>query len=186
MATTAVSQERTEPAIVVGSAVGYLDYKAARGRPSIKTEVMVDELLFRVSGGEPLRQICRDDHMPAFQTVYEWLADDEAFSGRFARAREIGTHATADDCVEISDRGDMRERDRHVRIDTRLKLIEKWNRKDYGQKQDVNHSGTISLEAWVLEAAPPQQIEKARLIDQSPAIEHRPGPIETGTSSESD
>ena len=47
-----------------------------------------DEIVRRLSDGEPLRSICRDNHMPGWQRVYEWMAADSDFAGRIARGRE--------------------------------------------------------------------------------------------------
>ncbi|HXD37446.1 MAG TPA: hypothetical protein VN624_12375, partial [Rhodanobacter sp.] len=38
---------------------------------------------------------------------------------------------------------------RKLRIDTRLKLLAKWDPKRYGDKQQLEHSGTLSLENLV-------------------------------------
>lgn len=163
--TSEPARDRRGSLIVVGSVVPTSDYRSMAGRPTLRSEDIVSEMIFRLSEGETLRRICRDDHMPAFVTVMAWQRADEDFKTSLAYAREDHTHAIAEDCEEISDRGDMDPRDRQVRIDTRLKLIEKWNRKDYGQKQDISHSGTISLEAWVIEATPAPKLEQARVIE---------------------
>lgn len=62
-----------------------------------------DEIVRRLSDGEPLRSICRDNHMPGWQRVYEWMAADSDFAGRIARARELGADAIAEQCLDIAD-----------------------------------------------------------------------------------
>ncbi len=120
------------------------------GRPSIRTAAIVDEILLRISEGEPLRAICRDESMPHWNTVYNWLESDPELSVRFARARERGEDAIAQECLDIADtplegvetevsddgktkekRGDMLGH-RKLQIETRLKLLAKWNPKKYG------------------------------------------------------
>jgi ribosomal protein S6E (S10) len=109
--------------------------------------------------GIPLAETCRLDGMPARRTVYDWLADDEAFAARFARAREIGFDAIAEQCLEIADDrsqdvkivgGEDNEREAFnsefaarskIRIETRLKLLAKWDPKRYGERQQVEHTG---------------------------------------------
>jgi len=50
----------------------------------------------------------------------------------------------AGDCITIADTpGDPS--DKRVRIDTRLRLIGMWNRKDYGAKQEVEHKGGVTV-----------------------------------------
>lgn len=126
-----------------------------KGRPTKFTEKIANEICNRLSEGEPLRQICRDDHMPAWRTVYGWINADKSFSARFARAREIGFDFIAEEALEIADtpmegvreetstdghkviREDMLGH-RRLRIDTRLKLLAKWSPKKYGEKTSVN------------------------------------------------
>jgi hypothetical protein len=77
--------------------------KKKTGRPSKYTPELAAEICERLSNGEPLRQICRDDHMPAWQKIYEWMARDEALSGAIARAREQGFEAIAEEALIIAD-----------------------------------------------------------------------------------
>lgn len=104
------------------------------GRPSIKTPEVIAEICERLSNGEPLARICDDKHMPAFVTVWRWEEDDEDFRKLSQRARAHGTHFMADDCIRIADSDEIEPQDKRVRIDTRLRLIGKWNAKVYGDK----------------------------------------------------
>lgn len=131
--------------------------KPKRGRPTICTIAVMDEIIHRIGTGEPLRQICRDEHMPSFGAVYDWLETDKDFSSRFARAREKGEEAIAQECLDIADnaKNDWMEANgqdsvayrlngEHVqrsklRIETRLKLLAKWNPRKWGEKVDLNH-----------------------------------------------
>jgi hypothetical protein len=132
------------------------------GRPSKYTPELVAEICQRISTGEPLRQICRDEHMPHWTQVYEWLSRDEGLSLQVARAREAGYDAMAEEALEISntprlgvkrvlnsgagedeDSVTVTEEDmlghRKLQIETRLKLLACWNPKKYGNK--VQHAG---------------------------------------------
>ncbi len=127
------------------------------GRPSLYTPALIEEIFQRIANGEPLRQICRDEHMPHWNTVYDWLERDKSLSGRFARARERGEEAIAAECLDIADsakndwmeahgqddagyklNGEHIQRSK-LRIETRLKLLAKWNPKKWGEKVDLNH-----------------------------------------------
>lgn len=121
------------------------------GRPSKYTPELAAEICERLSDGEPLRQICRDDHMPAWTAIYAWAAKDKELSERIAQAREQGYDAIAEDLLQIADtpligetetssnngltvtRQDMLGH-RKLQIETRLKLLAKWNPKKYGDK----------------------------------------------------
>ena len=124
-----------------------------RGRPSTYTKDVADEICERLSNGEPLAQICRDEDMPAYRTVYDWQDNHPDFSANIARARTDGYEVLAADCLNISDENgrDMRFTEKgavvidndviqraKLRIDTRLKLLSKWDPKRYGEKLDVN------------------------------------------------
>jgi hypothetical protein len=122
------------------------------GRPSKYTPELAAEICERLSDGEPLRQICRDDHMPAWTAIYAWAAQDKNLSERIAQAREQGYDAIAEDLLAIADTPLMGETEtssangltitrqdmlghRKLQIETRLKLLAKWNPKKYGDRQ---------------------------------------------------
>lgn len=123
-----------------------------------RTPELEKEIIDRLSQGEPLAAICRDDHMPSDRTVRRWQEEDEDFAAAIARAREDGFDAIAAGCLEIADDGtnDYMEKKRqdgtsvavfdaeHVqrsklRIWTRLQLLAKWDPKRYGEK--IQHAG---------------------------------------------
>ena len=119
------------------------------GRPTLYTSDLVDRICERLSVGEPLAQICRDKGMPGLSTVYDWQSADKDISGRFARAREAGFDQIAQDALDIADDGsrdykpseDGRELPDHdhiqrskLRVETRLKLLAKWDPKRYGER----------------------------------------------------
>lgn len=133
------------------------EVKRPRGRPSKFTPEIAAEICSRIAKGEPLRQICRDEHIPEWRTVYDWQDRDKEFYARIAHARELGEEAIAQECMEIADsaKNDWMEthgqddvgyklNGEHVqrsklRIETRLKLLAKWNPRKWGEKVDLNH-----------------------------------------------
>lgn len=132
------------------------------GRPSTLTQAIADEICERISDGEPLRAICRDDHMPAWRTVYDWISADTDFSARIARARELGFDAIAEEALSIADTPtigqtsvskatglEVTEADmlghRRLQVETRLKLLAKWAPKKYGDKQEIDLNVTDAL-----------------------------------------
>ena len=118
------------------------------GRPSKYTPEIAAEICERLSKGEPLTQICRDDHMPADSTVREWSKDDATLSGDIARARINGFDAIAVQCLEIAEERPERTaagsidsgsvQHAKLRIETRLKLLAKWDPKRYGEKLELS------------------------------------------------
>lgn len=104
------------------------------GRPSSYTQDIADQICERLSRGEPLARICDNDDMPGYSTVRQWEALKPEFMALSARAKQDGTHWLADDCLRISDDCTLDPADKRIRIDTRLRLIGKWNSRVYGDK----------------------------------------------------
>lgn len=141
------------------------------GRPTLFNEELLDEIVERLAGGEPMAQICRDPGMPTARTVRNWMEQrgDHVFAA-IAGAREDGEDWLAAECLliantpqpgviekqELDKKGKLvvterRTEDmlghRKLQIETRLKLLAKWNPKKYGDK--IEHSGAITLESLV-------------------------------------
>jgi hypothetical protein len=134
------------------------------GKPDRKPDVSMSEALFlsiclEVASGTPLREICRRPDMPSKSGFYTFLEDEGADAdtragriARYARARKLGFDDIAEEALEIADdgRNDWIERTdpenpgwdyngEHVqrsklRVDTRLKLLAKWDPKRYGER----------------------------------------------------
>jgi len=135
--------------------------KKKTGRPTKYAIEIAHEICERLSDGESLREICRSDNMPAWRTVYDWIYKDDALgadgaglSAAIAHARDIGYDAIAEDLLRIADTPLMGEEEtssangltvtrrdmlghRKLQIETRLKLLAKWNPKKYGDRQIV-------------------------------------------------
>jgi len=126
------------------------------GRPSTFTQEIAEEIVERLSKGEPLAAICRDEHMPTDRTVRNWREADPVFASAIAGARETGFDVIALECLEIADET---SRDTKVtkdgvevcdsewisrsklRVETRLKLLAKWDPKRYGDKVALTGGG---------------------------------------------
>lgn len=138
------------------------------GRPTVRTEAIIETILEQVTAGVPLAQVLRADGMPSVSAFYNWLNEDKELDGRFARAREFGHDAIASDALEIADQspeyatsqfgssidtGDVANR--KLRIETRLKLLAKWDRR-YADRQQHEHTGRVTLEALVAGGEQPE------------------------------
>jgi hypothetical protein len=84
-----------------------------------------------------MKVICKEEGMPCYMSVLRWQRRHPEFGDLVARAKVDGTHALADECIEIADEKKADPADRRVRIDTRLRLIGKWNATIYGDKVAV-------------------------------------------------
>ena len=79
--------------------------------------------------------------MPCVTTIWTWEQKYPEFLKLSQRAREDGTNVLAEECIEIADDTILNPQDKRIRIDTRLRLIGKWNSKRYGDKieHEVSH-----------------------------------------------
>lgn len=139
--------------------------------PGSFTEARAGEICERLAQGEPLMQICRSAGMPADRTVRYWADPSsreykgESFSSAIAHARARGFDAIAESCLDIADdsrndwverqgqqgeAGGMQINSEHIqrsklRIETRLKLLAKWDPKRYGDKLETTHTGRLTV-----------------------------------------
>jgi hypothetical protein len=113
----------------------------AGGRPSKYSDKLAEEICRRLGKGEPMARICDDDHMPSYNTIWRWENENAEFRELSARAKQNGTHFLADDTLRIADDDTIDTQRAKLMIDTRLRLIGKWNAKAYGDKLQQEVSG---------------------------------------------
>lgn len=123
-------------------------------------EALVPVICARLATGEPMTVVCRDIGVPV-KTVNDWRLQDESIRAQFDEARELGFDAIAADCLAIADDGtrdyvpskdgvvvdhDHISRSK-LRIETRLKLLAKWDPRRYGDKVQLANSDGTNLPA---------------------------------------
>ncbi len=64
-----------------------------------------NEILKRLEAGESLRSICRTEGYPTEGAVRQWALKEDDFSTQYARARDLGLDAIADEVMAIADDG---------------------------------------------------------------------------------
>lgn len=114
---------------------------------------LFDKVCERLANGESLRKICRDDDMPSTASVCKWLANDDGgkLVEQYTRAREMQADALFDDCLDIADQYEGAEEEvdhiqrAKLRIDTRKWMAGKLRPKKYGEKLDVDHGGSLTI-----------------------------------------
>jgi hypothetical protein len=111
-------------------------------------EQIKDRLIAWLSEGNTLMDFCRVEVHPSFRTIYNWQAEDPVFDANIARARDIGHDAISEESLQLADKEPLAVFDeagnkrydpgsiawRKMQIETRLKLLAKWNPKKYGDK----------------------------------------------------
>jgi hypothetical protein len=125
---------------------------------------LVPKICARLAKGEPLAVICRDIGISR-RVVYQWRDADPAIADLMQDARDDGYDAIASECLDIADdntqdwkvvkrgRDEQLEIDKEavlrskLRVETRLKLLAKWDPKRYGERMQLDHrspDGTMS------------------------------------------
>lgn len=103
-------------------------------------EAICERILIGVEAGkETLADLCRAESIGR-TTFYDWLKNEPELSERFVRARESGFDNLADDTIRIADepsKTKLDAADKRIRIDTRLKLLSKWDPKRYGERTTI-------------------------------------------------
>lgn len=124
---------------------------------------IIDEVVDWLATGKTIRDYCRQEGRPCNEAVYRYLANaGEEVDTRIVRARARGCEAIAEQVVAIADdssgdttvdeKGNVRVDSEFVqrsklRVETRLRLMSKWNSGRYGDKSQVEHSGKVELPA---------------------------------------
>lgn len=139
--------------------------------PAEKT-AYIDGALQSIATGQSLNAFCKANNV-AYMTMSDWLNENEAVKSAREAAIKTGTHYLAAECLDIAD--ELAQEKRlpldpalsdgekdglaakvqlaRLRIDTRIRLIGKWNRKEYGEKQEIDanvkHTIDDALQALV-------------------------------------
>ena len=120
----------------------------AGGRPTDYNEDVAGYICGEIASGRSLRSICEEDGMPHRQTVFKWLAKHKEFNDQYAISQKERTEAFAEDILDIADQYEREEDQDHInrarlRIDTRKWLMSKMAPKRFGDRQEIEHSGSI-------------------------------------------
>jgi hypothetical protein len=177
--------------------------KQPRGRPSKRTPSVVAKILAGLSAGTPLSVICSHTAMPATRTVADWMDQDPEFSAAIARARDAGFDQIALDALRIADtplegieveetvqadgEGDETPAERKIRrkdmlghrklqVETRLKLLAKWDPKRYGDRiaQEITGADGGPVATVAVSLDPDQEAALSRLIADAQDRVRRP------------
>jgi len=114
------------------------------GRPSEYNQEIAIAICERLSDGESLRSVCRDESMPALSTVFKWIGNNPIFAEQYTRATLARADAKFEELDAVSEEAAMAESAVTV-AGLRLKADNiKWqlarmNSKKYGDK--MQHAG---------------------------------------------
>jgi len=143
----------------------------AGGRPTDYTPELAADICARLSVGDSMRTICKDDAMPSRTTIFLWIATYPEFSNQYAIAKEEASEALAEEMFDIADNGSNDWMEAHsedagraafklngeniqrakLRVDVRKWYLSKIKPKKYGEKvqQDIT-SGGKPVNTWIV------------------------------------
>lgn len=102
----------------------------------------------RLKTGEPLTEILSGDGMPSEDAIEDWRDKNAEIERIITRARSTGFDAIALDALRIADEseGDPEEvASAKLRVETRLKLLAKWDRVRYGDHPNASATVNVSV-----------------------------------------
>ena len=162
------------------------------GRSSTYTKQIADVICIRLSEGESLKDIVKDEGMPNRATVYRWLLEQPVFCDKYTRAREEQADTLADEIIAIADESpqtvEVRDKEGNVldikidsgyvnyqrqRIDARKWTAMKLKPKKYGDKLELAGDPNsplkmeIQVEADTYLAALLTNVELTKQVDVS-------------------
>ena len=119
------------------------------GRPSIRTPEMVARYLEAVADGTPGYEVSKLEGMPAWGTWCDWIEKDEELAGKYERARARGMAAEEAEFLrearrQPQDSVDAAKQRTHVQA-LQWHLSKRLPR-EFGDKQQVEHSGGVTLQ----------------------------------------
>ena len=138
------------------------------GRPTIYSLELTSVICARISDGESIRKISKDEDMPHMSTIFRWLTLYPEFKEQYEISMQERLQGMAEELLDIADNGvnDWMERNEkdnpgyvyngeHVqrsrlRVDIRKWFLSKHLPKVYGDKAQVEHSGEIGLRKTAL------------------------------------
>lgn len=146
-----------------------------RGRPSIYSEALAENILSRISRGESIVQICSDDKMPNADSVYNWISEKQDFSERYARAREVQAEYMDNLILEAAAKAKEDPQAARVQIDAYKWRASKLAPKKYGDAMLHKHADADGNKLQLDEVG-----QLSRLAALAQALQSRLEPADEG------
>ena len=108
-----------------------------RGRPSVYSEDIAEQILVGLATGDSLGKVCKDEALPCFRTVFNWINTKPDFLQRYERAKEMGCEAMAEQMNDIAEDEDRDTQRARLMVDTRKWYLSKIKAKKYGERLDT-------------------------------------------------
>ena len=111
------------------------------------------EILDWISAGKTLTSYCQQLNKPTYASIRSWLDSDPKFARQFDLARDIGQAVIFEQCLDISEEMPLDEDKlspivlswQKQKIDTRLKILSRWNPKKYCERRVIAGDETAPI-----------------------------------------
>lgn len=116
---------------------GMATEKGKAGRPSDYMPEVANDICALLASGESLVKVCKRPGMPDKSTVFRWIAEQEGFRDKYAKATEARADAIFEEMFDIADDviPDSAEVAKaRLRVDTRKWALARMNPRKYGDK----------------------------------------------------
>lgn len=158
------------------------EVKNLGGRPTDYTDALAADICSRLSDGQSMRKIAKDDDMPSSATMFNWLRVHSTFLEQYEIAKAECADMYAEEIIEISDdsQNDYIEEDKdgkrlnpeniqraRLKVDARKWVAAKLKPKKYGDRiqQDVN--ARVVATDMSSDQIDEKILEMQRLLEQS-------------------
>lgn len=114
------------------------------------TDDLVNRIIDGIIEGKSVRQICAADDMPHHITVQRWIANNEDFASKCARAREMQADNIFEEMQAVADEGNPDDVQRaKLRVSTMQWRAAKLAPKKYGDKLQTENNSTVNMHLTV-------------------------------------
>jgi len=108
------------------------------------------EILLRLSDGESMKTICRDDHMPCTATVYNWLGSaDDTLLDKYAHAMSLRGQNFGERVTDLAElllkSPDLDPNRARVAVDALKWAAGRLAPAKYGDRIEANVSGAVEV-----------------------------------------
>lgn len=121
-----------------------------------------DEILTKVASGDPVHKALKD--LNVHESWIAWVLADPQRKEAYEQAQAIATEVYASEIIDISNQADTEDMYlAKLRIDARKYMMERWNRKRYGEVKQLEVTNVVDI-ADAMEQAE-KRLEKGIVIE---------------------
>ncbi len=129
------------------------------GRPSTYAPELVEAVLAYLEDGLCVSEIAAIEGMPKVRTIYQWMDAHPEFAQAYARAHDAGVRCNEGELLRVArtkPADAVEATAQRTLVDTLKWRLSKRLPKDFGDRQQVEHSGKVGLADILAEMAKPK------------------------------